>query len=53
MSPLWATKNTCSRLVQLFTKQFRKGHSRNFALKLSEKPHERAKRLTIKRVIAT
>src|ERR671921_471881 len=29
-----------------------KGNSANFALKLSENPHERAKRLTIKRLIA-
>jgi hypothetical protein len=30
-----------------------KGYSANFAVKLSEKSHERAKRLTIKRLIAT
>jgi hypothetical protein len=30
-----------------------KGNSANFAMKLSEKFHNRAKRLTIKRLIAT
>jgi len=39
------------RLARLF-RQFQKVNSANFALKLSEKPHERANLLAIRRLIA-
>ncbi len=39
--------------AQVFYRSEWKWNSANFAWKLSEKPHKRAKRLTIRRLIAT